>query len=61
MKVGIDSRAAIWYRGTGMGTYTYQLIRNLYLIDKKNDYHFFLPNERFQGVDPLNSGVFQSI
>lgn len=61
MKVGIDSRAAIWYRGTGMGTYTYQLIRNIYLIDKKNDYHFFLPNEKFQGTDPLTSGVFQSI
>lgn len=61
MKVGIDSRAAIWYRGTGMGTYTYQLIRNIYLIDKKNDYHFFLPNEKFQGTDPLTSGIFQSI
>lgn len=61
MKVGIDSRAAIWYRGTGMGTYTYQLIRNIYLIDKKNEYHFFLPNESFQGTDPLTSGVFQSI
>lgn len=61
MQVGIDSRAAIWYRGTGMGTYTYQLIRNIYLIEKKNQYHFFLPNEKFQGVDPLNSGVFQSI
>ncbi|MCR6545324.1 glycosyltransferase family 4 protein [Dehalobacterium formicoaceticum] len=61
MKVGIDSRAAIWYRGTGMGTYTYQLIRNIYLIDKKNEYHFFLPNEKFQGTDPLTSGVFQSI
>ncbi|MDD2496846.1 MAG: glycosyltransferase family 1 protein [Desulfitobacteriaceae bacterium] len=61
MKVGIDSRAAIWYRGTGMGTYTYQLIRNIYLIDKKNEYHFFLPHESFQGTDPLTSGVFQSI
>jgi len=61
LKVGIDSRAAIWYRGTGMGTYTYQLIRNICLIDKKADYHFFLPNERFQGVNPLNSGVFHSI
>ncbi len=61
MEIGIDSRAAIWYRGTGIGTYTYQLIRNIYLIDKKNQYHFFLPNEKFQGTDPLNSGVFQSI
>ncbi len=61
MKVGIDSRAAIWYRGTGMGTYTYQLIRNIYLIDKKNEYNFYLPNERFFGTDPITSGVFQSI
>jgi len=26
MKIGIDIRAANWYRGTGIGTYTYQLI-----------------------------------
>ena len=29
MKIGIDGRAAKWYRGTGIGTYTYQLINNL--------------------------------
>lgn len=29
MKIGIDSRAAYWYRGTGIGTYTYELIYSL--------------------------------
>lgn len=43
MKVGIDGRAAKWYRGTGIGTYTYQLISSLNKIDKLNDYLLFMP------------------
>lgn len=42
MKIGIDGRAANWYRGTGIGTYTYQLISSLNQIDSLNDYHIFL-------------------
>ncbi len=44
MKIGIDGRAAQWYRGTGIGTYTHELIRNLNSIDKINDYLVFLPD-----------------
>jgi len=33
MKIGIDARAAKWYRGTGIGTYSYQLIHSLNRID----------------------------
>lgn len=44
MKIGIDGRAAKWYRGTGIGTYTYQLINNLNKVDLKNNYLIFLPN-----------------
>lgn len=43
MKIGIDGRAAKWYRGTGIGTYTYQLINSLNKVDSKNDYLIFLP------------------
>jgi len=42
MNIGIDSRAAVWYRGTGIGTYTYQLIKNISLLDKENKYLLFL-------------------
>lgn len=42
MKIGIDGRAAKWYRGTGIGTYTYQLINNLNKIDKDNNYMLFM-------------------
>ena len=43
MKIGIDGRAAKWYRGTGIGTYTYQLITNLSKYDSSNQYLTFLP------------------
>lgn len=43
MKIGIDSRAAKLYRGTGIGTYTYQLINYLNKIDDTNKYLLFIP------------------
>lgn len=43
MRIGIDGRPAYWYRGTGIGTYTYQLISSLNKVDKKNDYLIFNP------------------
>ena len=43
MNIGIDGRAAKWYRGTGIGTYTYQLISNINKIDNINQYLLFLP------------------
>ncbi|MBU3143175.1 glycosyltransferase family 1 protein [Clostridium sp. CF012] len=45
MKIGIDARAAKWYRGTGIGTYCYQLIHSLNKIDNYNDYSLFVPND----------------
>lgn len=45
MKIGIDGRAAKWYRGTGIGTYSYQLIKSLSKIDQFNNYLIFLPKE----------------
>lgn len=45
MKIGIDGRAAKWYRGTGIGTYTYQLITSINNIDDLNDYLIFSPEK----------------
>ena len=42
MHIGIDGRAAELYRGTGIGTYTYQLINNLNQIDFLNNYMLFV-------------------
>lgn len=43
MNIAIDGRAANLYRGTGIGTYTYQLINNLNQIDFMNNYTIFTP------------------
>lgn len=43
VQIGIDARAAIWYRGSGIGTYTYQLIGGLLAIDPVNQYHLVYP------------------
>lgn len=61
MKIGIDARAARWYRGTGIGTYTYQLIYNLNLIDSKNSYLLFWPEENFSDIHPGENFSFKLI
>lgn len=61
MKIGIDARAARWYRGTGIGTYTYQLIYNLNLIDSKNSYLLFWPEENYSDIHPGENFNFKPI
>lgn len=51
MKLGIDARAAKWYRGTGIGNYTHQLISSLNNKDLKNDYLLFLPENCSLGIN----------
>lgn len=45
MKIGIDGRASRWYRGTGIGTYTYQLVSSLNHTDKDNSFILFMPDD----------------
>lgn len=44
MKIGIDGRAAKWYRGTGIGNYTYQIINSLNSLDETSNYLLFMPD-----------------
>ena len=43
MKTAVDARAAVWYRGTGIGTYTFQLLRNMLKYQK--DLEIIYPEE----------------
>ncbi|MDT8715631.1 glycosyltransferase family 4 protein [Clostridium sp. 19966] len=43
MKIGIDGRAAKWYRGTGIGNYTYQIINSINNLDNSDDFLMFMP------------------
>ncbi|HHT62380.1 MAG: glycosyltransferase family 4 protein [Bacillota bacterium] len=61
MRVGIDARGAIWYRGTGIGTYTYQLIYHLKKRADKNNYRPFWPGEEYVNLDITNNEEFSKI
>lgn len=41
MKIGIDARGINLYRGTGIGTYTENVVKELLNIDKKNSYTLY--------------------
>ena len=45
MKIAIDCRGINWYRGTGIGTYTENLVRELIGVDKENEYFLFWSGE----------------
>ncbi|MHC1681617.1 MAG: glycosyltransferase family 4 protein [Clostridiaceae bacterium] len=45
MRIGFDSRPAKWYRGTGIGTYSYQLLNWFNKINDENEYVIFLPED----------------
>lgn len=53
MNICIDGRAAKWYRGTGIGTYTHQVITYLNKLDQQNQYLIFLPEN--SSLDDLNN------
>jgi glycosyltransferase involved in cell wall biosynthesis len=51
MRIGIDAR--MYGSGfTGIGRYTYELIRHLALLDRENDYVVFLRQEAFDAFTP---------
>ncbi|KOF56739.1 MULTISPECIES: glycosyltransferase family 4 protein [Clostridium] len=61
MKIGIDGRAAKWYRGTGIGTYTYELINNINKLDFSNDYFIFLPDTTSFDINLNNNFKLRNI
>lgn len=41
MRIAIDGRGINWYNGSGLGTYTENLLKNLLNIDKRNYYQIY--------------------
>lgn len=61
MRIGLDGRASKWYRGTGIGNYTYQLISNLSKEDKHNDYIIFMPEDSDLEFKPVRNFNIKNI
>lgn len=53
MKIGIDI-SQLLYPGTGVANYTYNLVKHLLLLDKKNEYRLFFASLR----KPKNANFF---
>ncbi|MBB6215537.1 hypothetical protein HNQ80_001626 [Anaerosolibacter carboniphilus] len=47
MLISIDTRGAKLYAGTGIGTYTHELMKNILKLDGKNQYVFFWPGDGY--------------
>lgn len=60
MKILIDSRGASWYRGTGIGTYTHNLLKSLNNIDTQNEYHLFCSGPDFNDYKSTNTNLIMS-
>lgn len=57
MKVSIDGRGINWYHGTGIGTYTDNLIQGLLSIDNTNDYLIYWAGENYDKFRKPNCSV----
>jgi glycosyltransferase involved in cell wall biosynthesis len=60
MKIAVDARGINWYNGTGIGTYTYNVLKNLFMIDSKNNYHLFWSGEKFSEFENSKTKIIMS-
>jgi len=54
MKIAIDARGVNLYSGTGIGTYTENMLKNLVSIDSANNYHVFWSGNNYESIKKEN-------
>ena len=57
MKISIDARGINLYKGTGIGTYTENVTRELLNIDKENEYTLFWTGRDYNNFKTSNSKI----
>lgn len=57
MKVAIDARGINWYKGTGIGTYTENILKNLLEINGEDTYHIYWSGEDYEYFKRHNSKI----
>lgn len=60
MRIALDARGINWYHGTGIGTYTENILLNLINIDKKNDYYIYWSGKNYNKFKRNNSHIIMS-
>jgi len=51
MLISIDARGATWYAGTGIGTYTRQILKHLLDMDRTNNYYLFWSGKDYKSLN----------
>jgi glycosyltransferase involved in cell wall biosynthesis len=57
MRIAIDARGINWYRGTGIGTYTDNVLKNLLKMDSENYYHIYWSGNSYEEFQQANTQV----
>ncbi|MEQ8197263.1 MAG: glycosyltransferase family 1 protein [Clostridiaceae bacterium] len=60
MKVCIDARGLNWYKGTGIGTYTNNLIKNILKLNYEIDYHLFWSGNGYNSLKNNNVKILMA-
>lgn len=57
MRLAIDGRGINWYNGSGIGTYTENLLKNLLNIDTDNFYQIYWSGENYEIYEKENTNL----
>ena len=57
MKIAIDGRGINWYNGSGIGTYTENLLKNLLNIDRSNYYQIYWSGKNYHQYQCENTNL----
>jgi len=57
MRIAIDARGINWYSGTGIGTYTENVLKNLLNIDEDNFYQLYWCGENYSSYEKPNTNM----
>lgn len=60
MKISIDGRGATWYSGTGIGTYTENLLKELVQIDNSNFYNIYWSGDNYNSLQKHNTKILMT-
>ncbi len=60
MRVAIDARGINCYEGTGIGTYTSNLLKNILSLDSENYYHLYWSGRNYDSFSKHNSKIILS-
>jgi glycosyltransferase involved in cell wall biosynthesis len=60
MRIAIDARGVNWYKGTGIGTYTENILKRIINIDSTNYFHIYWSGENYEYYNRENSKIIMT-